>query len=271
MTVVVVDDVEDVRALLRMEFALDGRFTVVGEGADGAEAIELARTLQPDLIVLDCNMPRVSGLEAIGPIREVAPSSAVVLYTASADVTTHHAALAAGALDVLEKASSALFVERLTNRLLDRTADPHAAVHVQVGPVPGAAARIWTANTLAILAAVGGHPEIVDVPVQTLSLFTGLVRQWQETAADADEFLWMARAPIDEVARVVEDWAVIDAMTDDQLTALGVRWSPPEGQPFFEALTEGVLCALRRHDETERLADRLAAQWAAYREASAAG
>ena len=44
----------------------------------------------------------------------------------------------------------------------------------------------------------------------------------------------------------------------------GVSWAPPEGGPFFTALTSGVLEALHRHDETKRLAERLGEQWSAY-------
>jgi hypothetical protein len=57
----------------------------------------------------------------------------------------------------------------------------------------------------------------------------------------------------------------MDAMTDEQLERPGVHWSPPDGQPFFQALTTGVLEMLRRHDETSRLASRLVAQWAPFR------
>ena len=50
-------------------------------------------------------------------------------------------------------------------------------------------------------------------------------------------------------------------MSDQQLEALGIHWSPPEGQPFFHALTAGVLRALERHEETKELAARLSTQW----------
>lgn len=267
LRVVIVDDVEDVRALLRLQFELDGRFEVVGEGGDGMEAIALARDLQPDLLVLDRNMPRLDGIEAIGPLREVAPGTAIVLYTAAADADTHHAALAAGALDVLDKAAGPQFVDRFTAKLLDRTGGP-SGVEVRVGPVSGTAARTWIANTKLIIAAVAARPDVVSVSAETLDLFMSLLHEWEALAAHAEEFVWVARTELDDMTRVVEEWAVIDAMTDEQLDTLGVHWSPPEGQPFFEALTTGVLNALGRHEETSRLAARLEEQWAPYRQSA---
>ena len=214
-------------------------------------------------------MPVRGGLEAIEPVRAVAPATALVLYTASADVNAHHTALAAGALDVLEKTGGPQFVDRFTAKLLDRAANGSADVDVRVGPVAGAAARTWIANSKAILSAVMERPGVVDVPGDALGLFQSILDQWQEAAANAEEFLWVVRADVDEVTRIVEQWAAIDGMTDDQLELLGVGWSPPGGQPFFEALTAGVLRALERHEEARRLTDRLTEQWAPYRQGAA--
>lgn len=266
LSVVIVDDLEDMRLLLRLEFEQDSRFEVVGEGTDGDEAIELAGRLQPDLLILDRNMPRMGGIEAIGPIREVAPGTAIVLYTATADAAAHHAALAAGALDVFDKAADPRFIDRFTATLLDRAGRPEADVEVRVGPVPATAARTWIANSTRILQSVAEHRDVVDVSDEALELFQTLLRQWEDAARSAGEFLWVARASLDDVTRIVEQWAVIDGMTDEQLERLGVHWAPPEGQPFFEALTTGVLRALERHAETERLARRLEEQWAPYRQ-----
>lgn len=269
LRVVIVDDVEDVRLVLRLEFELDGRFEVVGEGVDGDEAIELARTLQPDLLVLDRNMPGRGGIEAIAPVREVAPDTAIVLYTAGFDDTAHHTALAAGALDVLDKAGGPKFIDRFTAKLLDRAANGTADVEVRVGPTSGKSARLWIANSKRILAAVTNHRDLVEVPDDALALFWSLLDRWDEVAQNAEEFLWVARAARDDVARIVEQWSVIDGMTDEQLTRLGVEWSPPDARPFFEALTAGVLRALERDDESRRLAARLVEQWAPYRQGSA--
>jgi len=267
--VVVVDDNPDVRALLRIQFRRDPRFEVVGEAGDGSAAIDVAGEAQPDLMVLDRQMPRMNGVDAIPGIRQRAPGTAIVLYTAVADVPTYYAALAAGAIDVVEKAGPVSeFVDRLVRALLDRSSGRDAAVEVRVGPVPSAAARVWVPNTEKILAAVKAHPEVLErpVPADVFELFDSLLRQWDEIAETTEEFRWAARASAVDVSRIVEYWALIDRMTDEDLELLGIHWSPPEGEVFFRALTAGVLQALGRHQETQRLAALLSEQWAPYQD-----
>jgi DNA-binding NarL/FixJ family response regulator len=269
--VALVDDNPDVRALLRIQFRRDARFEVVGEASDGAEAVELAEAARPDLMVLDRQMPRMSGVEAIPEIRQRAPATAIVLYTAVADTPTYYAALAAGAIDVVEKAGPVSdFVDRLVRALLDRTSGPEATVEVRVGPVSSAAARVWVPNTQKILDAVRAHPEVLEraIPADVIDLFYSLLKQWDEIASTTEEFRWAARASTTDVSRIVEYWAVIDRMTDEQLELLGIHWSPREGEIFFRALTEGVLQALGRHEETKRLASLLGEQWAPHPEGS---
>ena len=265
--VVIVDDFDDMRMLLRLQFARDERFIVVGEGADGHEAIALAEAEQPDLIILDRQMPRLGGTEAIPEIRARAPGAAIVLYTANTDPATSQAALDAGALDVLEKVGASRgFVDQLVDTLLRRASMADATIEVRVGPISANAARVWVANTRKILDAVGTHPEVLGetIPADVLDLFRSFLQQWDDVAANTEEFRWVARANIADVERIVSHWATIDLMTDEQLAQLGISWSPPDGEPFFVALTAGVLDALRRHEETQRLATRLGEQWAPY-------
>lgn len=264
--VVVVDDVDDVRMILRLQLELDGRFEVVGEAADGDEAIDVVGALRPDLVILDRNMPGRGGLETIGPLNEIAPDTAVVLYTAQSDSVTHHAALAAGALDVLTKTAGPDFVDEFTAGLLDRLSPHGAEVEVRVGPVSSVAARAWIANSKKIAAAVADHPEVIEVSGEILDTLRSLLDEWEAIARGSGEFVWKARIDRDELTTLVEEWAAIDDMSDDQLQQLGVAWSPPEAKPFFRALTDGVLGALQRHERTQRLAARLSEQWAPYRE-----
>jgi DNA-binding NarL/FixJ family response regulator len=266
--VVLVDDAEDLRMILRIQFGRDSRFEVVGEAGDGQEAIAVAEREQPDLMILDRQMPVLGGLEAMPEIRAVSPNTAIVLYTANADPGTYQAALDAGALDVLQKAGSGGgLVERLVDTLAERAADGMATTDLRVGPVSSQAARVWVANTSKIIEAVAAHPEVIGTPIpeDVLELFRSLLGQWRALAESTDEFRWVAKANPSDVSRIVEHWAEVDAMTDEQLQRLGVHWSPPEGQPFFQALTTGVLDALRRHDESTRLAARVLEQWAPYR------
>jgi CheY-like chemotaxis protein len=262
--VAVVDDLADVRLLLRVLFETDARFEVVGEARNGVEAIELAERMAPDVIVLDRQMPVMGGVEALPEIRRRAPRAAVVLYTAGADANTAQAALAAGALQVIDKTDSpSSFVDDLADVLLGHWAGPGADVDIRVGPVTSGAARAWVANTSEILAAIRAHPEVLDEPVpdDVLELFETFLVEWGEVAADTEVFRWAARADVARVQRLVEHWAAVDRMSDEQLAVLGVQWSPPEARPFFLALTAGVLEAVAAREEMRQLADTLAGQW----------
>ena len=81
--VVVADDEPDVRTLLRLQLEGDG-FAVVGEAADGAEAIELCTANAPDAVVIDLLMPGTTGFEAIATLQQSQPTLAIVAYTAVA-------------------------------------------------------------------------------------------------------------------------------------------------------------------------------------------
>lgn len=79
--VVVADDQRHVREAVRLVLELEGRFEVVGEAADGWEAVEMARLHQPDLILLDLLMPGMGGAEALPHLLGAAPSAKVVVLT----------------------------------------------------------------------------------------------------------------------------------------------------------------------------------------------
>jgi len=80
-----------------------GGFDVVGEAADGAEALELARDLQPDLVLLDLSMPGLDGLAALPRLRTAAPGCEVVVLTASGTEDNLLAAIRGGAAGYLLK------------------------------------------------------------------------------------------------------------------------------------------------------------------------
>ncbi|NIV30923.1 MAG: response regulator, partial [Anaerolineae bacterium] len=80
---------------------------VIGEAADGIEAVEKARALQPDVILMDLVMPRMTGLEAILKIREEDPDARILVLTSSAEEAKVSAVIKAGAMGYLLKDSSA--------------------------------------------------------------------------------------------------------------------------------------------------------------------
>src|SRR5437867_9828429 len=78
-------------------------FSVVGEADEGAQAIERARQLQPDLVLLDLSMPGIDGLEALPRLRAAAPECEVVVLTASGRDEDLLAAIRGGAAGYLLK------------------------------------------------------------------------------------------------------------------------------------------------------------------------
>jgi CheY-like chemotaxis protein len=265
VTVSIVDDAADIRSFVRVVLELDGRFEVVGEASDGVEGIELLDRVVPDLILLDRQMPRLGGVEALPEIRKRAPGTAVILYTAAGDNTTYQAAIAAGAVDVVDKTGLDVSIgDQVARILASHWAGPAPLVEVAVGPVSSDAAVLWTTNTSLILDAVRRHPDVLPqlVPEAALDFFVDLLRTWAVLAAETEEFVWRGWAKAGDVQRLVEYWAMIDRMDDVTLASLGCRWVAPEGTPFFEALTAGVMEALTATAETRELARRLADQFA---------
>jgi len=101
--VLVVDDHGVVREGLRHLLGRQPDVEVVGEAADGREAVDLAGRLHPDVVLLDLLMPVLDGVEALGQIRAGSPGSRVVVLTSSHDDRQILPALRAGALSYLLK------------------------------------------------------------------------------------------------------------------------------------------------------------------------
>lgn len=101
--VMIVDDQVDARIVLRATLEASGRFEIVAECPDGVEAIEEARRLQPDLIVLDMEMPNLDGLAALEQLRVVAPQATTVILSGYPASRFEAASLAGGARAYLEK------------------------------------------------------------------------------------------------------------------------------------------------------------------------
>lgn len=74
VSVVLVDDSVDVRTLVRMRLEASGQFDVVGEAADGEQAIELVIRHEPALVLLDISMPAMDGVETCPPSWRCVPT-----------------------------------------------------------------------------------------------------------------------------------------------------------------------------------------------------
>lgn len=113
--VLLADDAPDLRFLVRMALELDGRFEVVGDAADGAEAIALLEREEPDVIVLDMAMPKMDGLEVLVEMKNRG-LRVKVLALSGFNGGVEERARALGAAGYLRKGTAAL--EELVPNLL---------------------------------------------------------------------------------------------------------------------------------------------------------
>ena len=97
ISVLLVDDHSLVRRGFRRMLEDEADMTVVGEAGDGEEAIRLARELKPQVIVMDCALPNMNGLDATRQILEFLPEAAVLMLSMHAENTWVRQAIAAGA------------------------------------------------------------------------------------------------------------------------------------------------------------------------------
>jgi DNA-binding NarL/FixJ family response regulator len=103
--VLLADDHALMRRLLRRAISAHPALELVGEAADGAEAVELARSLAPDVVVLDLAMPELDGLQVAGKLRADLPDCVILVFSAFEAARVAAVAVAAGADRYLEKAA----------------------------------------------------------------------------------------------------------------------------------------------------------------------
>lgn len=102
-SVVVVDDTDDIRLLLRVAFEVESDFVVVGEAGDGREAIAVAGRTRPDLVLLDLSMPTMDGLEALPVLRAEHPDATIIVLSGFDSAALGPRVLEAGADAYLQK------------------------------------------------------------------------------------------------------------------------------------------------------------------------
>jgi DNA-binding NarL/FixJ family response regulator len=146
VTVVVADDQSAVREGLVLLLGTLPGITVIGEAEDGDAAVELVGSADPDVVLMDLNMPRCDGVEATRRVRADHPRTQVVVLTTYSDDESIIGALRAGALGYLTKAATRAEIGRAVHAAAAGQAvlDPEvqqrllsAAVRAPVPPSPG--------------------------------------------------------------------------------------------------------------------------------------
>jgi DNA-binding NarL/FixJ family response regulator len=175
---VVVDDQGLVRAGVRVLLQTAPGIEVVGEAADGHEAVRLVERLRPDVVLMDIRMPRVDGIEATRRILAAAPQTNVLVLTTFAEDDDVYGALAAGAIGFLVKdgeprdmidavrraaRGEPLLAPSVLARVVERARRAHDADRASVaGPESGALARL-TPREREVLTLIGAGLSNADI------------------------------------------------------------------------------------------------------------
>ena len=118
ISVLLADDHAAVRKSLKILLELDSGIEVVGEAANGLDAVRLARSLHPEVIVMDLAMPLLTGLQATQQIMEMLPATKVLILSAHPDQEYIRQAMVSGASGYLIKQGSVEVLARAVREVL---------------------------------------------------------------------------------------------------------------------------------------------------------
>jgi DNA-binding NarL/FixJ family response regulator/two-component sensor histidine kinase len=138
--VLLADDTPEIRLLLRMALELEGGFEIVGEAADGAQALHLADDHRPDAVILDLAMPVMDGLEAIPAIRRATPETKILVLSGFTSDQMEREALSVGADAYLEKGVPPQDIVALLQKLCSVSSNGIGTLPTATGTDSGASA-----------------------------------------------------------------------------------------------------------------------------------
>jgi DNA-binding NarL/FixJ family response regulator len=122
--VLVVDDAANLRELLTLLLETEDDFEVIGNASDGEQALQIAESCKPDIVLLDLAMPIMDGMQALPNLRRLLPDAVIVTFSGFEEASLVDEAIAAGASAYLEKGSSVTQLVDLLRMLRGRGADP---------------------------------------------------------------------------------------------------------------------------------------------------
>jgi DNA-binding NarL/FixJ family response regulator len=120
--VLVVDDAANLRELLTLLLETEDDFEVIGTASDGEQALAVAQSLQPDIVLLDLAMPVMDGMQALPRLRDLLPESIIVIFSGFEQAALVDEAIALGADAYLEKGASVTELVELLRVLRGRRA-----------------------------------------------------------------------------------------------------------------------------------------------------
>src|SRR2546423_9137364 len=118
ISVLLVDDHSLVRRGFRRMLEDESDISVIGEASDGLEAVDLARSLKPQVIVMDCALPEINGLQATRKILEFAPETLILMLSMHTEETWVRQAMEAGARGYVLKNALDLDLGSSTRRIV---------------------------------------------------------------------------------------------------------------------------------------------------------
>ena len=129
ISVVIVEDHELMRDGIRSSIEADQRFEVVGEAADGEEAVELVNRLCPDVVIMDIGLPKLDGIEATRKLNELVPQVKVIMLTSHRSENEVFASFCSGASGYCLKESASKLLKTALASVADGAIwfDPHIA------------------------------------------------------------------------------------------------------------------------------------------------
>lgn len=201
LRVLIVDDDQPTRFLIRTLLSFVEQAEVIAEAADGAEAVQLVIEQEPDLVLLDVQMPRLNGLAAAELIQALRPQTHVVLHSGAADPLMQERAAKLG-LQLLDKMQVEDVIEALLNPT-SRTTGHRPDPRIETAVVTALTARHTT--PLVVLAADRSVPFYNSLAADLL----GLPIPYQPTDLDTVRRSYQSlephsRIPLDVVDRPIE-------------------------------------------------------------------
>jgi pilus assembly protein CpaE len=240
--VMVVDDVAETRSSIKQLLELTGGFEVIGEAADGQDALNKALELRPDCVLLDVNMPVMDGITAAERFFVQFPDLAIVMMSVQGEKEYLRKSMAAGARDYLVKPFSPDELASTITRAVEVTQRRHVesthvvTKHVLVlGPKGGVGRTTITANIALALATLGDSTCILDLNTQfsDLAMMLDIVPVQTLSALQGNDTITH-----DDIEAIVEKH-------DSGVHVLAAPTRPEEAESITVPLVEGVLAALQ--------------------------